>query len=161
MVRQGEHNAYNVMSKKHVPEKKVAIIKACFYQDIVDGLEAQAMSVLRDDMSVVVERIDVVGAFELPSALHIVSTSGEGGKSPYAGYLLLGCIIRGETDHDRYVCESCFRGLMDVILRGRLAVGMGILTLRSREQAQARLVCGARAGRACLQMMALQDTYRG
>ena len=57
---------------------------------------------------------------------------------PYDGYVALGCVIRGETTHYETVCTDSSRGLMDLSVQHRLAIGNGILTVENSDQAWAR-----------------------
>ena len=57
-------------------------------------------------------------------------------KGPaYLGYVALGCVIRGETSHYDIVCGESARGISYLSLRRDLAIGNGILTVDSWEQA--------------------------
>ena len=51
----------------------------------------------------------------------------------------LGCVIRGETTHYEIVSNESARGLMDLTLSHRLAIGNGILTVENEAQAWARV----------------------
>ncbi|MBC6444464.1 MAG: 6,7-dimethyl-8-ribityllumazine synthase [Alphaproteobacteria bacterium GM202ARS2] len=129
---------------------RVAVITADFYDEIARGLQESASKVLHEK-GIETTYIRVPGAFELPMALSRAIKTGV-----YDGYVVLGCVVRGETDHYRYVCESCCRGVMDVSCRADASVGFGVLTVATLAQARARLDYGARAARTCLAMMALQ-----
>jgi len=86
--------------------------------------------------------VDVVwvpGAFELPVAAETAAATGR-----YAAIVALGCVIRGETPHFEYVAGEAARGLGNVALAHRVAVGFGVLTTDTLEQAQAR--AGGAAG---------------
>jgi 6,7-dimethyl-8-ribityllumazine synthase len=86
--------------------------------------------------------VDVVwvpGAFELPVAAEAAAASGR-----YAAIVALGCVIRGETPHFEFVAGEAARGLGNVALAHRVALGFGVLTTDSLEQAQAR--AGGAAG---------------
>jgi 6,7-dimethyl-8-ribityllumazine synthase len=50
----------------------------------------------------------------------------------------LGCVIRGETAHDRYVAAGAALGLSRVALDASLPVTFGILTTETLAQAEAR-----------------------
>ena len=66
-------------------------------------------------------RVDVVwvpGAFELPVAAEAAAASGR-----YGLIVALGCVIRGETAHFDYVAGEAARGLGNVALAHRIAVG--------------------------------------
>jgi 6,7-dimethyl-8-ribityllumazine synthase len=79
----------------------------------------------------------------------------------YAGYIALGCAIRGETDHYDNICRETMGGLQRLVLEYSLAVGTGILTVHNRQQAMERCVPerrnhGGQAARACLRMIELK-----
>ena len=75
----------------------------------------------------------------------------------YDGFIALGCVIRGETDHYDQICREASRALMDVSIAG-IPVGFGILTCGTYDQAKERADVdrknkGAEAARACLRMI--------
>ena len=138
---------------------KVLIVEARFYEDIADELVKGAIQVL-DKANVSYDRISVPGAFEVPAAIRFAADSDEG----YDGYVALGCVIRGETSHYDYVCEESARGLQDLALNDRLAIGYGILTVENREQAWARCSVdehdkGGAVTEAALRMIELKKQY--
>ena len=51
---------------------------------------------------------------------------------------MLGAVIRGETTHYELVAGECGRGIMDVQLRTKIPIGMGVLTVENLAQAQDR-----------------------
>jgi 6,7-dimethyl-8-ribityllumazine synthase len=53
-------------------------------------------------------------------------------------------VIRGETPHFEYVAGEAARGLGNVALAHRVAVGFGVLTTENESQAEAR--AGGAAG---------------
>jgi 6,7-dimethyl-8-ribityllumazine synthase len=76
----------------------------------------------------------------------------------------LGCVIRGETSHYDYVCTESARKLQDLACEFTLALGYGILTCDTREQAWARARVdgkdkGGEAARACLRMVELKRRF--
>jgi len=87
----------------------------------------------------VVDVIWVPGAFELPVAAEAAAATGR-----YAAIVALGCVIRGETPHFDVLAAETTRGLGNVALAHRVAVGFGVLTTESLAQAQAR--AGGAAG---------------
>jgi len=50
----------------------------------------------------------------------------------------IGCLIRGETRHDRYIAEAVAHGLTQVSLKTGVPVSFGVLTVDSGKQARAR-----------------------
>ncbi|MFQ5348745.1 MAG: 6,7-dimethyl-8-ribityllumazine synthase [Rhodothalassiaceae bacterium] len=143
----------------------ILIVEARFYEDIADELVAGASEALAAKGCQVIDRIAVPGAFEIPAAIAIAAQAARSGGGPdYAGYVALGCVIRGETTHYDYVCSESARGLMELAVRERLAIGYGILTVETREQAWARADRGrgnkgAAAAAACCDMIRLKARY--
>lgn len=132
---------------------RVLIVASRFNEGVTRALLDGAKSVLREH-GLDGDQVDVVwvpGAFELPVAV------GQGLQSGRYGLAIaLGAVIRGETPHFEYVCQAATRGLMDVSLRHGRAVGFGLLTCDTEEQAFARAGGpagnkGAEAARAALE----------
>jgi len=86
-----------------------------------------------------IEVVRVPGAFEIPLALQAMAESKK-----YDALIALGCVIRGETPHFEYVAGECAKGLSQVSMSHRLAIGFGVLTVDSIEQAIER--AGTKAG---------------
>lgn len=108
------------------------IIEARFYTHISDML-AEGATVALDAAGITYERVSVPGALEIPSVL---SFAGQTGK--YDAFIVLGCVIRGETGHYDIVCNESARGIYEVALSQNLAVGNGILTVENEAQALER-----------------------
>jgi 6,7-dimethyl-8-ribityllumazine synthase len=138
---------------------RVLIVEARFYSDLQDELLAGARAVL-DSFGAEHEVVTVPGALEVPGAIAMAAETGA-----YDGYVALGCVIRGETYHFEVVSNESARGLMDLTVRERLAVGNGILTVEDEEQAWARARAsqgdkGGGAAKACLDMIALKRQWK-
>lgn len=143
----------------------ILIVEAPYYTDIVEEMVQGAIRVL-EAQGASWERLSVPGAFEIPVAIRYAVESMErfATGARYAGYLALGCVIRGETTHYDYVCGESARGLMDLALQHNLAIGYGILTCENGAQARARSAHdqkdkGGEAARACLRMIELQRHF--
>lgn len=115
------------------PPPHVLVLRAPYYRDVVEGLTRGAERILRQ-AGATFETLDVAGAFELPQALRIVLR----GSRRYDGYVALGCVVRGETDHYDHICRETISGLMAVALQFGLAMGQGVLTVHRLDQALAR-----------------------
>lgn len=140
---------------------KVLVVAARYYADVVDQLILGAQRAI-EAAGATAEVIEVPGAFEAPAAILAAHRAGAG----YEGFVALGCVIRGETTHYDYVCGESARGLMDLSLREGLAIGYGILTVETLEQAMVRADPGQRdkggeAARACLAIAALKRRFAG
>jgi 6,7-dimethyl-8-ribityllumazine synthase len=139
----------------------ILIVEARFYADISDALLAGASGVLKA-AGADFDKITVPGALEIPGAIAMASASGHAAGRAYDGYVALGCVIRGETTHYETVANESARGLMDLTVHQRLAIGNGILTVENEEQAWARVNTdkvehkGEGAAKAALAMVALR-----
>lgn len=140
----------------------VLIVESRYYPDIAEDLARGAGAAL-DAAGVPYERLAVPGVFEIPGAIRLVARSRRG--RGIGGYIALGCVIRGETDHYDHICREASRALMNLTLEDGLAVGFGILTCPTAEHARVRAAPdkknkGAEAARACLGMLALKTSLR-
>ena len=131
---------------------RVLIAVSYYYRHISEELVAGATEVL-EAAGAKIAVMEVPGAFELPGLIAMAADSGR-----FDGAVALGCVIRGETSHYDYVCGESARGLMDLIVNRRQAIGYGILTVENEEQALARADRkrgnkGADAANACLAMI--------
>lgn len=145
---------------------RILIVEARFYDHLADEL----LSGARDALGAFGAEYDVVtvpGALEIPAA---IAFAEEGGHRPagvrYDGYVALGVVIRGETYHFEIVAGESARGIMDLTISKRLAVGNGILTVEDEDQAWARARVsqgdkGGFAARAAMEMIALRRRLLG
>lgn len=73
----------------------------------------------------------VPGSFELAQAISVIASAER-----WHGFVALGCIVRGETAHDRVLGEAVTQGLGTLSLE--VPVGLGVLTVETLEQARER-----------------------
>lgn len=133
---------------------KIAIVVAEFNKDITGGMLNGAVKVLKEN-SVAEKNITTVwvpGAFEIPlRAQQLVQTK------KYDALIVLGCVIKGDTDHYYYVAGESIRGVMDVMLKTGVPIGMGIITTNNLKQAKDRSGVknnkGGEAAQAILEML--------
>lgn len=142
------------MSEKAV---RLLIIEARFYGDIAEELARGAIGAI-EAAGADFDRIAVPGVLETPAALAMAVESGR-----HDGYVMLGCVIRGETSHYDIVAGESARAIMDLAVAHRLALGNGILTVENDDQAWARARVsgknkGAAAAEAALAMIAVRRT---
>lgn len=139
------------------------VIDARFYEDISDELVAGAIAAL-ETAGATHDRVSVPGVLEIPAALAMALDAVEDGVVDYDGYVLLGCVIRGETTHYDIVANESARVVMELVVSESLAVGNGILTVENDDQAWARARRGeknkgAAAAEAALAMIALRNRF--
>ncbi len=134
---------------------RMLIVEARFYKAISDKLLEGARQVL-DEAAVEYDVVTVPGALEIPAAIAMACDA-----TPYAGVVALGCVIEGATYHFEVVANESARGLTELAVRERLAIGNGILTVDNEQQAIDRLGGGhghkgAEAARAALHLARLK-----
>ena len=144
---------------------KILIVEGRFYENISDELCKGAIAVL-DEAKIEYERLAVPGAYEIPQAIRFAIDAMENGShvDRYAGFIGFGCVIRGETSHYNYVCQESSRALMDIVMKYRIALGYGILTVESHKQAWERADIhnknkGGVVAQACLRMMEVKKYF--
>jgi 6,7-dimethyl-8-ribityllumazine synthase len=115
------------------PRPHLLVVRAPYYKDVVDGLLHGAERILRE-AGATFDVLDVAGAFELPQAIRMAVR----GARRHDGFVALGCVVRGETDHYEFICQSTMDGMMQVALTYGIALGTGLLTVDTVEQARAR-----------------------
>ncbi len=141
---------------------RVAIVAARFNEEVVSGLlqgacEVFAQHHFAEDQLTLVR---VPGAFELPFMAQRLAKTGD-----YDAVLALGAVIKGETAHFEYICESATAGLSQVALTHDIPVIYGMLTTYTAEQALVRADVsaknkGAEVGLALLDMLSLSQQVR-
>ena len=115
------------------PSPHLLILRAPYYRGVVDGLTEGAQRILRE-AGATFESIDVAGAYELPQTIRIALR----GNQRFDGFVALGCIVRGETDHYEFICRATMDGILSVSLQFGICLGTGLLTCDTIAQAEAR-----------------------
>jgi 6,7-dimethyl-8-ribityllumazine synthase len=145
---------------------RILIVEARLYSDIADELLGGAKAALKA-VGAELDVVSVPSALEIPA---VIAMAEEGGHRPagarYDGYVALGCVIRGETHHFEIVAGESARGIMDLAIGRRLAIGNGILTVDSEAQAQVRASpadsdVGGAAAKACLAVIDVRKRLLG
>ena len=140
---------------------RLLVIQAPYYEQVVGGMRRGAEGVFAE-AGASVEVVDVAGAFELPAALRMALLSQAGSR--FDGYLILCCVVRGETYHYDHICRETCRGVMDISTETGAAIGFGLLTVDTVQQAVARsgedrMNKGAEAAQALLRQVALRRRW--
>jgi 6,7-dimethyl-8-ribityllumazine synthase len=112
----------------------LAIVKSRYRPEIIDGLFQGAVAVL-EQAGATHEVVEVSGSLEIPAAVSFLEKSG---KTEYDGYVVLGCILKGDTIHDEVIAYTVFGDLDHMACRRQLAIGNGILTVNTVAQAEER-----------------------
>jgi 6,7-dimethyl-8-ribityllumazine synthase len=115
------------------PPPHLLIVRAPYYRGVVDGLTIGAQRII-GEAGATAEVIDVAGAYELAQAIRIALR----GSRRFDGFVALGCIVKGETDHYDFICRASMDGILSVALQFGICLGTGLLTCDTVEQAEAR-----------------------
>ncbi len=138
--------------------KPILLVVAPYYQAISEMLISGATTAIYNAQHTA-EMITVPGALEIPAAIAMAAKSGR-----YAGFVALGCVIRGETTHYEIVSNESARSLQQLAITQHIAIGNGILTVETMEQATVRADIaqgnkGGEAASAALRMMQLRHAF--
>jgi len=116
------------------------VVRAPYYVAVVDGLRDGAVRIL-EQAGASFDLLDVAGALELAGAVRLAVRARDLHSEKtrrYDGFVALGCVVNGETDHYEHVCREAMSGLTQVALQYGLCVGVGVLTVERVEEALAR-----------------------
>jgi 6,7-dimethyl-8-ribityllumazine synthase len=109
----------------------VEIVAASWHDEVMGGLLAGAVAACEGAGAS--HRITrVPGCFELPVVAEALARGGA------RVIVALGVVIRGGTPHFEFVADATTRGLTDVARTHAVAVGFGVLTCDTDEQARDR-----------------------
>ena len=133
--------------------KKILIVLAPYYEDIVTEMYKNALDVLTihdgklsNKVKIKYDIINVAGAFEIP-----VTISRNIKK--YDGFIALGCIIKGETPHFDFISHASTDGIMKLSIDNKKPIGNGIITCLNKRQAIARKIKGREAAHAVISVL--------
>jgi len=159
-------NKQNTKNDHKIPKVKdvaVGIVSALWNQKITDALTDGAVKMLEKHK---VKKIDVrrvPGTIELTHAASMMIE-----HCYYDAIIVIGCVIRGDTPHFDYVCQSVTQGITKLNVTTDIPVIFGVLTVENEQQALDRAGGalsnkGAEAAEAALRMIAfdrdMRETY--
>ncbi len=112
--------------------KKILIINSNYYIDISKSLVNSAKNFLKKN-KIKVNLINVPGIFETPIVL-------KKNINKFDGFVVLGCVIKGETPHFDLISRSTFDAILKISIDYSKPVCNGIITAYNKKQAFER--CG-------------------
>jgi len=121
---------------------RVALVVSRYNRTVTDALERGALKAFADASDGMgqiasngsgVEIFEAAGAFETIALASAAAATGR-----FHAIVVLGCIVRGETNHDEILGYSVTRELATISRERSLPVGLGVLTVNTPEQALAR-----------------------
>jgi 6,7-dimethyl-8-ribityllumazine synthase len=114
---------------------RIGIAVSRYHQDITDALRQGAVEVFTkaggsaDDLLIAT----APGSFELMPLCQALAN-----REDVDAVVALGCVIRGETTHDQYICQAVSQGLGQITLDTGKPVAFGLLTCQTKHQARER-----------------------
>jgi 6,7-dimethyl-8-ribityllumazine synthase len=125
------------MAKKKsgaVKKIKIGVVTSRFNTEITEKLETGAIDFLEGltNLKPEILVVRVPGVVEIPIAAQALLDRG------CEGVVALGCVIRGDTSHYDYVCDSVTEGVTRLMLDHKKPIGFGVLTTENEAQAMDR-----------------------
>src|SRR5215216_4088362 len=114
----------NIEDIRKVRDVLVVLVKTEWNAEIVDELENGCLKVL-SRYGIQAKSIAVPGAIEIPFAIQQCwATTNEPSV-----FIALACVIRGDTPHFDYVCQSVTQGITQLNISLPVPVVFGVLTV--------------------------------
>ncbi len=110
-------------------KKKFLIVASNYYKDITQNLISGSLKQLQNKKNITI--IKVPGTFEIPV---IISKN----LKRFDGFIALGCVIKGQTPHFDFICNSTFVSLLSLSTSSKKPIGNGIITALNMRQAKIR-----------------------
>ena len=110
---------------------KICIVVSDYYKEISENLLKGSVTELKKKGYNNIKIKYVSGAFEIPN---LISRN----INKFNAFLALGCIIKGETDHYYFISQAVTIGLMNLSIKSKKPIGLGILTCNNIAQASTR-----------------------
>jgi len=114
---------------------RIGVVESLYHHEICRALTAGAVDAFHaaggDAGNVVL--VESPGSYELTAIALALAE-----RSDIDAVVALGCVLTGETSHDRYICDAIAHGLTSITLRTGKPVAFGIITCITIEQARAR-----------------------
>jgi 6,7-dimethyl-8-ribityllumazine synthase len=113
---------FGIVVSEYNADITINLMKGCIETLLYHGAKEKDIQVLY-----------VPGAFELTFGAKIIAAQ----HKPHA-VICLGCVIKGETDHDRYINHAVAQGITNLSLQINKPVIFGLLTPNNQKQATER-----------------------
>ncbi len=142
-----------------IQDSQVVVVYTEWNDTIIDELRRGVKEVLLQFPQIAALEILVPGCVEIPFAIkqHYDHFKAD-------AYIALGCVIKGDTPHFDYVCQSVTQGITQLNCSISAPVIFGVLTVLNEEQAAERIGGihghkGKEAAIAALKMIHLNQNY--
>ena len=114
---------------------RIGIVVSAYHAEITAPLETGAVEAFaeRGGRADDLVRVAVPGAFEL-----VPVAAAMAAREDLHGVVTLGCIVRGETRHDRWLAQAVANALASLAATSAKPVAFGVLTVERLRQARER-----------------------
>jgi len=110
---------------------RICIVVSDFYPKISKMLINGTLKKLNEYNIKKYKIVRVPGTFEIPTVISAIINK-------YDGFIVLGCVIKGKTQHYKYLCNAVFDSLLRLSTKYKKPLGNGILTCNNKKQAVER-----------------------
>jgi len=126
---------YNAKEIQNASNLNFGIIVSTYNEQITFALRDACVETLlkhgTKEEQIIIEYVP--GAFELPvAAKHLAKNNSAD------AVIILGCVIKGGTDHDKYINHAVAQGIMQLNLQFDIPFIFGLLTPNTEQQAKDR-----------------------
>ena len=112
--------------------KKIAIITAKFNHEITSQLRDGCVNELK-------HKNKEFDTFACPGAVELVPLANQiYNLNKYDAIILIGAVIKGDTDHYEYVCNLVTQSFANLSAKANIPVVFGVLTTQTEELAEER-----------------------
>ncbi|NJC25004.1 6,7-dimethyl-8-ribityllumazine synthase [Neolewinella antarctica] len=125
-------STYDETNIPDATELKFGVVVADWNKDITHALYEGCLETLTKHGALTdnIHVIQVPGTFELPAAARMIAT-----RETLDAVICIGCVIKGETQHDEYINNSVAQGLVNLSIATGLPYIFGVLTPNTHQQA--------------------------
>lgn len=114
---------------------RIVIVTSTYHAELTGALERGAVKAFEEaggDLTKL-KIVKAPGAFELVAISRAAAVRGD-----VDAVVAIGCVLTGETSHDRHICDAVAHGLARISIEFGKPAAFGLLTCQTLSQAQAR-----------------------
>jgi 6,7-dimethyl-8-ribityllumazine synthase len=121
----------------HLKDALVVLVKTEWNASVINELENGCLRVFQQQ-GIRTKTLVVPGAVEIPFAIqHYYKEAKKKDKAD--AFIALGCVVKGDTPHFEYVCQSVTQGVTQLNVQLDVPTIFGVLTVNTQEQAEERI----------------------
>lgn len=141
----------------------VVIVRTAWNAAVTDKLEEGCIKILKEN-NIAFTLHTVPGAFEIAFAIKDYWEKTKYKDCKPDAFIALGCVIKGDTPHFKYVCNAVSDGVVQLNLQLPVPTIFGVLTVNTQEQADERTGGkhghkGEEAAATAIKMIALSQSF--